>query len=160
MRVLLMISNSNMSAREIYGMVLRERHPGWGISNMSGLPISPATILKGFDVVVYELGAADDPRRYKAVLALWEEVKELGSLRMITPTTFRRGDKFTPNPALAPILGGLRRAWRSHAPTTATPIVLDLAADPVWLTDIAVSSRVLRINNRVVSAFTGRLRFA
>ena len=69
MRVLLMISNSNMSARELYGMVLRERHPGWGISNMSGLPISPATILKGFDVVVYELGAADDPRRYKAVLA-------------------------------------------------------------------------------------------
>ena len=84
MRVLLMISNSNMSTRELYGMVLRERHPGWGISNMSGLPISPATILKGFDVVVYELGAADDPRRYKAVLALWEEVKELGRLRMIT----------------------------------------------------------------------------
>ena len=84
MRVLLMISNSNMSARELYGMVLRERHPGWSISNMSGLPISPATILKGFDVVVYELGAADDPRRYKAVLALWEEVKELGRLRMIT----------------------------------------------------------------------------
>jgi hypothetical protein len=79
-----MISNSNMSTRELYGMVLRERHPGWGISNMSGLPISPATILKGFDVVVYELGAADDPRRYKAVLALWEEVKELGRLRMLT----------------------------------------------------------------------------
>jgi hypothetical protein len=84
MRVLLMISNSNMSVRELYGMVLRERHPGWGISNMSGLPISPATIMKGFDVVVYELGAADDPSRYKAVLALWEEVKELGRLRMIT----------------------------------------------------------------------------
>jgi hypothetical protein len=84
MRVLLMISNSNMSVRELYGMVLRERHPGWGISNMSGLPISPATIMKGFDVVVYELGAADDPQRYKAVLALWEEVKELGRLRMVT----------------------------------------------------------------------------
>ena len=84
MRVLLMISNSNMSARELYGMVLRERHPGWGISNMSGLPISPATIMKGFDVVVYELGAADDPRRYKDVLALWEEAKDLRRLRMIT----------------------------------------------------------------------------
>jgi hypothetical protein len=84
MRVLLMISNSNMSTRELYGMVLRKRHPGWGISNMSGLPISPTTIMKGFDVVVYELGAADDPRRYKAVLALWEEVKELGRLRMMT----------------------------------------------------------------------------
>ena len=72
MRVLLMISNSNMSVRELYGMVLRDRHPGWGISNMSGLPISPATIMKGFDVVVYELGAADDPQRYKAVRALWE----------------------------------------------------------------------------------------
>jgi hypothetical protein len=79
-----MISNSNMSARELYGMVLRERHPGWGVSNMSGLPISPATIMKGFDVVVYELGAADDPRRYTAVRTLWEEVKELGRLRMMT----------------------------------------------------------------------------
>ena len=59
MRVLLMISNSNMPARELYGMVLRDRHPGWGIANMSGLPISPATIMKGFDVVVYELGAAE-----------------------------------------------------------------------------------------------------
>ena len=84
MRVLLMISNSNMSVRELYAMVLRERHPGWGISNMSGLPISPATIMKGFDVVVYELGAADDPQRYKAVRALWEEVKDLGRLRMVT----------------------------------------------------------------------------
>jgi hypothetical protein len=84
MRVLLMISNSNMSVRELYGTVLRERHPGWGISNMSGPPINPATIMKGFDVVVYELGAADDPRRYRAVLALWDEVKELGTVRMIT----------------------------------------------------------------------------
>src|SRR5262245_18424943 len=51
---------------------------------MSGLPINPAAIMKGVDVVVYELGAADDPGRYKAVLALWDEVKELGRLRMIS----------------------------------------------------------------------------
>src|SRR5438874_2258435 len=84
MRVLLMISNSNMPARELYGRVLRDRHPAWGISNMSGLPISPATIMKGFDVVVYDLGAADDPRRYRAVLALWAEVKDPGTQRMST----------------------------------------------------------------------------
>ena len=84
MRVLLMISNSNMGVRQLYGQVLRQSFPTWGISNMSGFPISPATIVKGFDIVVYELGAADDPRRFKDLEALWNDVKDILDVRFVT----------------------------------------------------------------------------
>lgn len=84
MRVLMMISNSNMAARELYTLVLRERFPGWGISHMSGLPPNPGYIVKGFNVLLYELGAPDDPRRYKAVLALHDEIKEIDWVRLVT----------------------------------------------------------------------------
>ncbi len=83
MRVLLMISNRNMAVRELYTAMLGSRYPGWGLSHMSGPPISPATIAKGFDVLIYELGAPDDPKRYRELLALWEQIKELG-IRVIT----------------------------------------------------------------------------
>lgn len=83
MRILLMISNSNVAARELYGLVLREKYPGWGISNMSGLPSNPASIIQAYDAMVYEIGPANDPKRYQAVLALWNEIKESGT-RMIT----------------------------------------------------------------------------
>jgi len=59
-----------------------------------------------------------------------------------------------------PILGGLRRAWLVAAPPGLAPLVLDLTPEPVWLTDIEVSSQVALVNGRVVSGFTGRLRFA
>lgn len=75
MRVLMIVSNSNMAVRELYTQVLREHFPGWGVSHMSGLPSDPLGIVSAFEAVIYELGTADDPRRYKAVLALWEEIK-------------------------------------------------------------------------------------
>jgi len=84
MRVLLMISNSNVSVRELYGLVLRERHPTWGVSQMSGLPSNPAPIVQAYEALVYEMGAANDPKRYKAVQALWDELKESGKTRIIT----------------------------------------------------------------------------
>jgi len=84
MRVLLMISNSNVSVRELYGLVLRERHPTWGVSQMSGLPSNPAPIVQAYEALVYEMGAANDPKRYKAVQALWGELKESGKTRIIT----------------------------------------------------------------------------
>lgn len=80
-------------------------------------------------------------------------------LRFLTPTTFRRGNAFTPSPALSAILGSLRRTWQDFAPTQLQPVVLDLSKDPVWLTDIDVASQVVHVNQRVVSGFTGRLRF-
>lgn len=75
MRVLMMISNSNMAVRELYTQILREQFPGWGVSHMSALPSNALGIVSGYDAVIYEIGPADDPRRYKAVLALWEEIK-------------------------------------------------------------------------------------
>lgn len=84
MRVLLMISNSNMAARELYTRVLRAQFPGWGLSNMSALPPGAGHIIKGFDVLVYELGAPDDPQRYKSLLALHDEIKPLETVRVIT----------------------------------------------------------------------------
>ncbi|BCB74579.1 CRISPR-associated endoribonuclease Cas6 [Phytohabitans flavus] len=80
-------------------------------------------------------------------------------LRFLTPTTFRRGNSFTPAPTLPAILGSLRRSWRDFAPPDLPPLVLDLSADPVWLTDIDVASQTVRVNDRVISGFTGRLRF-
>ncbi len=84
MRVLLMIGNANMGAREVYASVLRERYPGWGVSNMSALPSNPAPIVKGYNAIVYEMLPADDPRRYRAALGLWEEIKGLDTTKVIT----------------------------------------------------------------------------
>jgi CRISPR-associated endoribonuclease Cas6 len=82
------------------------------------------------------------------------------SLRFVTPTTFRRGNRFTPAPTLSAILGSLRSSWRRFAPPTVAPLVLDLAAEPVWLTDVDVTSHVVPVGGLTVSGFTGRLRFA
>jgi CRISPR-associated endoribonuclease Cas6 len=79
-------------------------------------------------------------------------------LRFATPLTFRRGNKFTPLPAPRPLLGSLRQAWSAHAPADLEPIILDLAQDPVWVTDIAGSNEVSKVNGRIVSGFVGRLR--
>jgi len=84
MRVLMMISNSNTPVRELYGMALRDHYPNWSLSNMSGLPSNPGPIVGAYDALIYELGAANDPTRYKAALALWDEVKESGATRMVT----------------------------------------------------------------------------
>lgn len=81
-------------------------------------------------------------------------------LRFLTPTTFRRGNAFSPAPSLSAILGSLRSCWQRFAPATVPPLVLDLAREPVWVTDIEVTSHVVPVNGLTVSGFTGRLRFA
>jgi CRISPR-associated endoribonuclease Cas6 len=80
-------------------------------------------------------------------------------LRFVTPTTFRRGNAFTPNPSLQAILGSLRRSWQVFAPADLPPPVLDLSTDPVWVTDIDLRSQVTRVDQRTISGFTGRIRF-
>ncbi len=85
MRFLMMITNNNVAVREIYGMALRERYPGWGVSHMSALPPSAGPIVAAYDALIYEIGAANDPKRYKAVLALREELQGSGSkTRIVT----------------------------------------------------------------------------
>lgn len=67
MRMLLMISNNNMSLRELYTMVLDSHPTGWVTSFMSGMPADVDAILSGYDAVIYELGAADSPDRVDVV---------------------------------------------------------------------------------------------
>ena len=103
----------------------------------------------------------DSPARQLAA-APWERLGDghrdrAWCLRFVTPLTFRRGNKFTPFPAPAPILGSLRRTWNTHAPTEQA-LTLDLAADPVWVTDIDGANDVRRVHDRTVSGFVGRLR--
>ena len=82
-------------------------------------------------------------------------------IRFVTPTTFKRGNRTTPNTSLKPILGSLRKAWGIWAPPDLAPLVLDLTLEPVWLTDVAnLNSEVRYVKGNVVSGFTGRMWFA
>lgn len=105
---------------------------------------------------------AHAPRQMAA--APWAHLAASGTtdawcLRFVSPTTFRRRNAFTPSPSLRAILGSLRTRWRSFAPADVAAVTLDLSTEPVWLTDIDVASHVLRVDGRIVSGFTGRLRF-
>ena len=80
------------------------------------------------------------------------------SLRLATPMTFRRGNRFTPLPAPSPMLGSLRRSWNTWAPPVEA-LTLDLAHDPAWVTDLDGRNEVVKVNDRTVSGFIGRVRF-
>lgn len=79
-------------------------------------------------------------------------------LTFVTPLTFRRGNKFTPFPNPKAILGGLRAKWSTHAPPELRHITLDLATDPVWVTDINGHNEIVTVNERTVSGFIGHMR--
>ncbi|HWE60094.1 MAG TPA: hypothetical protein VHB98_00130 [Chloroflexota bacterium] len=70
MRMLLIISNNNMSLRELYTMMLDNHTAGWITSFMSGLPEDVESIAAGYDAVIYELGPADREDRVAAVRRL------------------------------------------------------------------------------------------
>lgn len=53
-----------------------------------------------------------------------------------TPLTFRRGDRFLPWPAPAPVFGSLRATWRTFAAPHTGDLNLDLALDPLIVTAI------------------------
>jgi CRISPR-associated endoribonuclease Cas6 len=80
-------------------------------------------------------------------------------IQFVTPTTFRRGNAFTPWPAPKPVLGGLRAAWRHFAPTELPNLHLDMSNDPVWVTDIDGANQVVTVNHLTVSGFVGRIRY-
>jgi CRISPR-associated endoribonuclease Cas6 len=93
----------------------------------------------------------------------WQSLAERGTstawcLRFVTPLTFRRGNKFTPMPAPKTILASLRASWRAFAPADIAQPDLDLALDPVWVTDIDGVNDVREVNGRTVSGFVGALR--
>lgn len=106
------------------------------------------------------LTATAEPRQVAATT--WAELgsghlDRAWSLRFVTPLTFRRGNRFSALPAPSPILGSLRRSWTTFAPPD-QPLSLDLAGDPVWVTDLDGRNEVVKVNGRTVSGFVGRLR--
>jgi hypothetical protein len=70
MRMLLMISNNNMSLRELYTIVLDNHTAGWITSFMSGLPEGVESLVVGYDAIIYELGPADREDRVAVVQRL------------------------------------------------------------------------------------------
>jgi hypothetical protein len=70
MRMLLMISNNNMSLRELYTMVFDNHPSGWGTSFMSGMPADVESIISGYDAITFEIGPADKPERLEAIKRL------------------------------------------------------------------------------------------
>jgi CRISPR-associated endoribonuclease Cas6 len=80
-------------------------------------------------------------------------------LRFATPTTFRRGNSFTPWVAPKPLLGGLRATWRAFCPADVPPIELNLSSDPVWVSDVDGANQILTLGGLTVSGFVGRARY-
>jgi hypothetical protein len=68
--MLLMISNNNMSLRELYTSVLDNHPAGWTTSFMSGVPSAIESIISGYDAIIYEIGPADALERVAAVKSL------------------------------------------------------------------------------------------
>jgi CRISPR-associated endoribonuclease Cas6 len=58
------------------------------------------------------------------------------TLHFTTPVTFRRGSRFLPWPAPAPVFGSLRTTWRTFAAPHVGDLDLDLALDPLVVTAI------------------------
>lgn len=83
-QVLLMISNSNLGLRELYTAVLSNEFPGWRVSFMTGLPERAVEIMAGYDLVIYELGKPDDPRRIETVRLLGDQLHESTATRLFT----------------------------------------------------------------------------
>jgi hypothetical protein len=90
MRVLLMISNNQMSLRELYTAVLDTHPAGWVTSFMSGMPSDAASIVGGYDAVVYELGAPNIQDRVTTALSLAK-----GRVPVITHVEGREAPQWT-----------------------------------------------------------------
>jgi CRISPR-associated endoribonuclease Cas6 len=86
------------------------------------------------------------------------------SFRFTSPVAFRRGGRFLPWPAPAPVFGSLRRSWRTFAAPHVGDLNLDLSLDPLVVTAIdgtsAVEQVVLKDGVSVhVGGFLGRVRY-
>src|SRR5579862_9163702 len=83
-QVLLMISNNNLGLRELYAAVLSNEFPGWRVSYMTGMPERAVQIMAGYNLVIYELGKADDPRRIETARLLGDQLHESTTTALFT----------------------------------------------------------------------------
>ena len=70
MRMLLMISNQQMSLRERYTAILDAHPDGWLTSFMSGMSGDGVSTAGGYAAVIFELGPADGEERVSQVRTL------------------------------------------------------------------------------------------
>ncbi len=93
----------------------------------------------------------------------WEVLAEATSarswtLRFATPTTFRRGNRFSPWPAPGSVLHGLADKW--EVCSGGEPVrVARTHVDHVWVTDVEGASQAFEHNRLTVSGFVGRIRY-
>lgn len=66
-------------------------------------------------------------------------------LELLTPTTFRSGDRASPLPSVRTILEGLHRAWTTWADPALAPPNLRVAVDQAWVSDLQLTSEVLEL---------------
>ncbi len=71
-------------------------------------------------------------------------VQRLWTLHLVTPTTFRSGDRSSPLPSVATILRGLSHAWRLWS-DAGEPSYDDRGAQAVWVSDLNLRSEVLEL---------------
>lgn len=91
-------------------------------------------------------------------------------IRFVTPVCLRRGGRTSPWPAPESVARGLAERWHRLDPATAPPLP-GPGAGPVWVSDIEGRSDVQvighrtrrggqwRVEDEVVSGFTGRIRY-
>ncbi len=106
-----------------------------------------------------EIGVLDDKvverllagagRRVRQVAAVaWSEVAagpgRAWAVEFVSPVTFRRGNRLLPWPSPSAVLGSLRADWRRFAAPHAGDLEVDLALDPVVVTDVRGASEVER----------------
>lgn len=93
----------------------------------------------------------------------WETLAEPSGrtsweLELLTPATFRRGDRSSPLPIPSTVLRGLAQSWDAYSPIART----DLTAaqrDAVWVSDLDGRSERVKVSGTQLSGFVGRVRF-
>ncbi|MGV9366606.1 CRISPR system precrRNA processing endoribonuclease RAMP protein Cas6 [Amycolatopsis sp. NPDC003731] len=106
-----------------------------------------------------EIGVLDDGlvgrlltgagRRVRQVAAVaWSDVAggsgRAWAVEFVSPVTFRRGNRLLPWPSPSAVLGSLRADWRRFAAPHAGDLEVDLAFDPVVVTEVRGASEVER----------------
>jgi len=107
--------------------------------------------------------------------ASWPELRRWSGerawqIRFVTPACFRRGNRTSPWPAPESVARGLADRWRRLDPDTA-PASPGPGSGPVWVSDVDGRSEACtltrntrrdgrwRLDDAVVSGFTGRIRY-
>jgi CRISPR-associated endoribonuclease Cas6 len=121
----------------------------------------------------HEFEIADGPRLVEQVS--WQALRQppgarAWQVRFVTPVCLRRGNRTSPWPAPESLTRGLAERWHRLDPDTAPPAP-GRGAGPVWVSDVEGHSvvqiltrnvrrdRRWRLEDEVISGFTGRIRY-